>query len=90
MSESHHAASDRRCREAVAYDLMRDILFDDPCRPEAGSPDFRGYLLDLYVECLAAVRGRRIKPTAQTRAPDGDGVLRARMVVPQPEESVAA
>jgi hypothetical protein len=52
-------APDRLCREAVAYDLMRDILFEDPKRPQASTPEFRAYVLDLYAECLAAVRGQR-------------------------------
>lgn len=44
---------------SVAYDLMRDILFEDPARPPANSPEFRAYILDLYAECLLAVRGKR-------------------------------
>lgn len=76
MSEAQHMASERRCREAVAYDLMRDILFDDPRRPEANSPAFRTYLLELYADCLATVRGKRPRRVDQHQPPDG--VLRAR------------
>lgn len=50
---------ERTCPAAVAYDLMRDIMLDDPARPPPTSPEFRAYLLDLYAECLVAVRGRR-------------------------------
>jgi hypothetical protein len=45
--------------EKVAYDLMRDITFDDPTRPLVNSAEFRRYLLDLYAECLDAVKGKR-------------------------------
>ncbi len=58
MSHDHNVP-DRTCREAVAYDLMRDILFDDPKRPPPNTPEFRVYVLDLFAECLAAVRGQR-------------------------------
>lgn len=50
---------ERTCPAAVAYDLMRDIMLDDPARPAPSSPEFRAYLLDLYAECLIAVRGKR-------------------------------
>ena len=53
-------AADRTCPAAVAYDLLRDILLDDPRRPSPSSPEFRPYLLDLYAECLLAVRGKRV------------------------------
>ena len=64
--------SERSHPAAVAYDLMRDILFDDPTRPQPSSPDYRDYLLDLYAECLIAVRGKRTlgprpKPRLQPR-----------------------
>jgi hypothetical protein len=66
--------ADRTCPAAVAYDLMRDILLDDPRRPTPSSPEFRPYLLDLYAECLLAVRGKRAAPSkpavrASTRSP---------------------
>ena len=58
---------DRTSPAAVAYDLMRDILLDDPRRPSPSSDEFRAYLLDLYAECLLAVNGKRVsshgKPT---------------------------
>jgi hypothetical protein len=50
---------ERISSEYVAYDLMRDIMFDDPTRPEPRSAAFRAYVLDLYAECLSAVRGTR-------------------------------
>ncbi len=59
MTEDLIPAPERACPAAVAYDLMRDILLDDPRRPAPSSPDFRPYLLDLYTECLMAVRGKR-------------------------------
>lgn len=59
MTQDNHPPAERTCPAAVAYDLMRDILFDDPMRPLATSPDYRSYLLDLYAECLLAVRGKR-------------------------------
>ena len=60
------APADRTSPAAVAYDLMRDILLDDPRRPSPSSPEFRPYLLDLYAECLLAVRGKRV--TGQQKA----------------------
>ena len=57
--EMFPTSADRTCPAAVAYDLMRDILLDDPRRPSPSSPEFRPYLLDLYAECLLAVRGKR-------------------------------
>ncbi len=60
MTQDMFPAADRTCPAAVAYDLMRDILLDDPRRPSPSSPDFRPYLLDLYAECLLAVRGKRV------------------------------
>lgn len=51
--------AEQACQEAVAYDLMRDIMFDDPVRPKPNSPEFRAYALDLYAECLLAVSGKR-------------------------------
>jgi hypothetical protein len=59
MTQDMFPAADRTCPAAVAYDLMRDILLDDPRRPTPSSPEFRPYLLDLYAECLLAVRGKR-------------------------------
>ncbi len=64
---------ERTCPAAVAYDLMRDIMLDDPARPPPTSPDFRGYLLDLYAECLVAVRGRRPLGAARPAAPKRNG-----------------
>jgi hypothetical protein len=58
--EMFPTTADRTCPAAVAYDLMRDILLDDPRRPSPSSPEFRPYLLDLYAECLLAVRGKRV------------------------------
>ncbi len=60
MTEDLIPAPERACPAAVAYDLMRDILLDDPRRPAPSSPEFRPYLLDLYTECLMAVRGKRV------------------------------
>lgn len=57
--EMFPTSADRTCPAAVAYDLMRDILLDDPRRPSPSTPEFRPYLLDLYAECLLAVRGKR-------------------------------
>ncbi len=59
MTQSFVPAAERTCAEAVAYDLMRDIMLDDPLRPPPTSADFRVYLLDLYMECILAVRGKR-------------------------------
>lgn len=64
---------DRTCPAAVAYDLMRDIMLDDPARPPPTSPDFRTYLLDLYAECLVAVRGRRPLGAARPTPPKRNG-----------------
>jgi hypothetical protein len=60
MTQDVFPATDRTCPAAVAYDLMRDILLDDPSRPLPSTPEFRSYLLDLYAECLLAVRGKRV------------------------------
>lgn len=60
MTQDMFAPADRTCPAAVAYDLMRDILLDDPSRPSPSTPEFRSYLLDLYAECLLAVRGKRV------------------------------
>jgi len=60
MTQDMFPTTDRTCPAAVAYDLMRDILLDDPRRPTPSSPEFRPYLLDLYAECLLAVRGKRV------------------------------
>ena len=60
MTQDMFPTADRTCPAAVAYDLMRDILLDDPRRPSPSSPEFRPYLLDLYAECLLAVRGKRV------------------------------
>lgn len=59
MANDIQGERDRATAAAVAYDLMRDILFEDPARPAPDSPDFRPYVLDLYAECLLAVRGMR-------------------------------
>lgn len=59
--------------EAVAYDLMRDIMFEDPNRPAPSAAPFRTYVLDLYAECLVAVTGKRIAtappPAVSARKP---------------------
>ena len=60
MTHDLNPAADRTCPAAVAYDLMRDILLDDPRRPAPSSDEFRTYLLDLYAECLMAVHGKRV------------------------------
>jgi hypothetical protein len=44
--------------EAVAYQLMRDVLAIEGASPalrEKGGPD-RAWLIETYVECLKAVR----------------------------------
>jgi hypothetical protein len=72
MTQDVIPAAERTCPAAVAYDLMRDILLDDPLRPAPSSPEFRSYLLDLYAECLLAVRGKRVgleRPRAARPAP---------------------
>ena len=82
MSHPHHAA-ERGGREEVAYDLMRDIMLDDPARPLPSAPEFRAYVLDLYAECLAAVRGRRqtaVAPAAGMEAALRKARLAARAV----------
>jgi hypothetical protein len=56
----------RICPECVAYDLMRDIIFDDPKKPLPQSREFRAYILDLYAECLDAVQGRRCASSLAT------------------------
>jgi hypothetical protein len=78
-----HSVPDRMCREAVAYDLMRDILFDDPKRPPPSTPEFRAYVLDLFAECLAAVKGQR--PRGDSRAEPA-----AVAPVPPPERTAMA
>jgi hypothetical protein len=60
MTHDMSPTADRTCPAAVAYDLMRDILLDDPRRPAPSSDEFRTYLLDLYAECLLAVHGKRV------------------------------
>jgi hypothetical protein len=60
MTQDVIPTTERTSPAAVAYDLMRDILLDDPLRPAPSSPEFRPYLLDLYAECLLAVRGKRV------------------------------
>ncbi|MFN3747026.1 MAG: hypothetical protein ACK4TL_20215 [Hyphomicrobiaceae bacterium] len=60
MTHDVSTPADRTCPAAVAYDLMRDILLDDPRRPAPSSDEFRAYLLDLYAECLLAVHGKRV------------------------------
>lgn len=72
MTHDLSLANDRTCPAAVAYDLMRDILLDDPRRPAPTSDEFRTYLLDLYAECLLAVNGKRVSMIAkpgEMRAP---------------------
>ncbi len=54
-------AVERTCPAAIAYDLMRDIVFEDPSRPPTNSAEFRRYLLDLYAECMLAVQGKRTR-----------------------------
>ncbi len=51
--------AEQACQEAVAYDLMRDIMFEDPDRPKPNCAEFRAYTLDLFAECLIAVNGKR-------------------------------
>ncbi len=65
MTHDMNPANDRNCPAAVAYDLMRDILLDDPRRPAPTSDEFRTYLLDLYAECLLAVNGKRVAMNAK-------------------------
>ncbi len=77
MTEDLIPTPERACPEAVAYDLMRDILLDDPRRPAPSSPEFRSYLLDLYAECLAAVQGERVA-AHRTAAPRSTSPLRER------------
>lgn len=71
MSQDPTQAADRTCPAAVAYDLMRDILFEDPARPVPSSPEFRAYMLDLYAECLLAVRGKRAQSAPQPASARG-------------------
>ena len=59
MSDDPQSTRGHVSPASVAYDLMRDILFEDPVRPAPVTPEFRVYVLDLYAECLLAVRGRR-------------------------------
>ena len=59
MSQEPTLMAEQACQEAVAYDLMRDIMFEDPDRPKPNSAEFRAYALDLYAECLLAVSGKR-------------------------------
>jgi hypothetical protein len=66
MTHDMNPANDRTCPAAVAYDLMRDILLDDPRRPAPTSDEFRTYLLDLYAECLLAVNGKRVSMNAKS------------------------
>lgn len=83
MSHELPVTGERSCPAAVAYDLMRDIMFEDPARPAASSAEFRAYLLDLYSECLCAVRGKRIaaslRPASsrKSRAAGGQGTVAA-------------
>lgn len=71
MSQDPTRAADRTCPAAVAYDLMRDILFEDPARPAPSSAEFRPYMLDLYAECLLAVRGKRTQSVVQPASARG-------------------
>jgi hypothetical protein len=59
MTHDDTPFAERISPEYVAYDLMRDIMFDDPKRPEPKSVEFRRYVLELYTECLATVKGER-------------------------------
>ena len=59
--------AEQACQEAIAYDLMRDIMFEDPNRPKPNTAEFRGYVLDLYSECLVAVSGKRSVSPPDTR-----------------------
>ena len=59
--------AEQACQEAVAYDLMRDIMFEDPDRPKPNTSEFRGYVLDLYSECLVEVSGKRSVSAPGTR-----------------------
>lgn len=68
MTHDLSPAAERRCSAAVAYDLMRDILLDDPRRPAPTSDEFRAYLLDLYAECLLAVNGKRVASAKSAEA----------------------
>jgi hypothetical protein len=77
--------AEQACQEAVAYDLMRDIMFDDPDRPKPNSPEFRAYALDLYAECLLAVTGKRTVTVQQTRL-----LPRPPVVVETPAETSAS
>lgn len=79
MTHDMSLTADRTCPAAVAYDLMRDILLDDPRRPAPSSDEFRTYLLDLYAECLLAVNGKRVA-SAKT------GELRGAAPPPLPRE----
>lgn len=74
MTQDTIPLADRTCPAAVAYDLLRDILLEDPRRPSPSSPEFRPYLLDLYAECLLAVRGKR---AVSPKAPVARGTTRA-------------
>lgn len=76
MNHDVSPAADRTCPAAVAYDLMRDILLDDPRRPAPSSDEFRTYLLDLYAECLLAVHGKRVSAHGES----------SEMRVPPPRE----
>ncbi len=60
MSQEPIPMAEHAGPEAVAYDLMRDIMFEDPNRPAPNLAPFRAYVLDLYAECLVAVAGKRI------------------------------
>ena len=83
MTQDMFPTTDRTCPAAVAYDLMRDILLDDPRRPTPSSPEFRPYLLDLYAECLLAVRGKRVaNPRPAVRPPASPSRERERREAP--------
>jgi hypothetical protein len=69
MFQDMSPTADRTCPAAVAYDLMRDILLDDPRRPAPSSDTFRAYLLDLYAECLLAVHGKRVSTLGKASEP---------------------
>lgn len=67
--------------EAVAYALMLDIMsleqkvFANPGKGETVAD--RGYVLDLYTECLSATQNRRRAPSGE--AGDDTGVLGRRL-----------
>lgn len=53
------------CKERVAFDLMKLILDS----PDSASANDRATVLDLYSECLSAVRGHRASKAAHAVPP---------------------